>query len=74
MITKALLRKRLSLAIGKQLAPSDFTWFFTAFCEKAKRPELRTAKQLDEESLHAFSEFAGYDLRFPIPLPLTTQI
>ena len=75
MITKALLRKRLGVALGQTVSPADFTWFFARFCEyRGLPPELRTAKQLDQETVNAFSQYAGYDLRFPIPLPLTPQI
>ena len=74
MTSKALLRKRLGTALGKPLKPCDFTWFFASFCEKAHRPELRTAKTLSYEDVTAFSIYAGYDLHFPIPLPLLAQI
>ena len=71
MTSKLLLRKRLGTALGKEVSSSDFTWFFGRFCEYYGLPaKVRTAKQLDEERVLAFSEYAGYDLRFPIPLPL----
>ena len=72
MIPKQLLRKRLSLAIGKDISPKDFTWFFAYFCEKSQRPGLKNAKKLTHDEVQAFSEFSGYDLHFPIPLPLWT--
>ncbi len=71
MITKALLRKRLSLAIGKQLTPAEFTAFFACFCAHDKRTELRTTKELSFQDVTAFSNYCGYDLHFPIPTPLT---
>ena len=70
MIAKALLRKRLGIAIDKQLTPSDFTWFFSAFCEKWNRPDLRTVKELSYDDVCAFSRYCGYDLNFPIPMPI----
>ena len=71
MTTKALLRKRLGVAIGKTVTPKDFTWFFDYFCEKNPTyAPLKRAKNLDANAVDAFSRFAGYDLRFPIPLPL----
>ena len=74
MTSKALLRKRLGVALGQPVKPCDFTWFFAYFCEKAHRPDLRTAKALSYEDVTAFSIFAGYDLHFPIPLPILRQI
>ena len=70
MISKQLLRKRLSLAIGKQISPKDFTWFFAYFCEKNERMALKNVRKLTHDEVQAFSEFCGYDLHFPIPLPL----
>ena len=71
MTPKSILCKRLSTAIGKTIPPADFTWFFKRFCELYGLPKkIRTAKTLDEETVMAFSRYAGYDLRFPIPLPL----
>ena len=74
MISKKILRKRLSVALGKQLKPADFTWFFGYFCEKSGCMRLRTAKELSYEDVRKFSQFCGYDLNFPIPLPLWVQI
>ena len=74
MTQKATIRKRLSTAIGADIPKSTFTWFFGRFCEVAKRPDLKTRKMLDLNEVEAFSEYAGYDLKFPIPLPLRTQI
>ena len=74
MISKALLRKRLSVALGKEVKPADFTWFFGCFCKKTQRPELRTVKELSYDDVTALSEYCGYDLHFPIPLPLLVQI
>ena len=73
MITKSLLRKRLGVAIGKSLSPKEFTWFFESFCEKNPQYQLlKRARNLDANAVDAFSRFAGYDLRFPIPLPFLT--
>ena len=74
MTAKALLRKRLSIALGTQVKPADFTWFFKTFCEKTNRPDLRTAKELSLEDVEAFSQFCGYELKYPIPLPIMVQI
>ena len=75
MIGKAILRKRLGVALGKEVSEYEFTWFFGYFCERTKRPrEVLTAKELTETQVMAFSEFCGYDLRCPIPLPLLVQI
>ena len=74
MITKSLLRTRLEVALGQKLPKSTFTWFFGYFCDMYGLPSnIRTAKQLDEATVIAFSECAGYDLRFPIPLPLMVK-
>ena len=74
MISKAILRKRLSTAIGQEIDRSHFSWFFGRFCDKYGLPdEVRQAQLLDDETVKAFSEYAGYDLRFPIPLPLTAK-
>ena len=70
MISKELLRKRLSVAIGKNIPKSTFTWFFGCFCEAVSQPQLKTVKALNMEETEAFSRYAGYDLKFPIPLPL----
>ena len=73
MITKSLLRKRLGVAIGKPLSPKEFAWFFESFCEKNPQYQsLKRARNLDANAVDAFSRFAGYDLRFPIPLPFLT--
>lgn len=75
MISKSLLRKRLSLAIGKQLRPAEFSWFFARFCEAKDRDKrLRCAKALTHDEVTEFSQYCGYDLHFPIPLPLLVQI
>ena len=74
MISKALLRKRLGVALGQTVKPCDFTWFFARFCEVAHRPDVRTAKMLSYKDVTAFSDYAGYDLHYPIPLPLLRQI
>ena len=74
MISKALLRKRLGVALGQPVKPCDFTWFFARFCEVANRPDLRTVKTLSYEDVTAFSDYVGYDLHFPIPLPILVQI
>ena len=69
MLTKQLLRKRLGVAIGKSISPKEFTWFFACFCEKRGCPSLRNVRKLTHDEVQAFSEYAGYDLHFPIPLP-----
>jgi hypothetical protein len=74
MISKRLLAKRLSTAIGKELSQPEFAHFFAYFCERKKRPDLRTLKNLEEEDVEIFSRFCGYDLRFPIPLPLWEKL
>ena len=74
MTPKSILCKRLSTAVGRTIPPADFTWFFGRFCELYGLPKkVKTAKTLDEETVLAFSHYAGYDLRFPIPLPLLTE-
>ena len=74
MISKALLRKRLSTAIGQKIDDKKFTMLFLRFCEVyGVSTKVKYAHQLDEETVKAFSEYAGYDLRFPIPLPLTAK-
>ena len=73
MISKAILRKRLGVAIGKIVSPKEFSWFFDYFCEKtAQCKSLKRARNIDTNTLEAFSRFAGYDLQFPIPLPFLT--
>jgi len=74
MIPKRLLAKRLSVAIGKNLSQPEFAHFFAYFCEREKRPDLKTSKNLDEKDVEVFSCFCGYDLRFPIPLPLWKKL
>ena len=74
MTSKALLRKRLSIALGMQVKPADFSWFFKTFCEEMNRPDLRTVKELSFEDVEAFSQFCGYELKYPIPLPILVQI
>jgi hypothetical protein len=75
MTSKALLRKRLGVAIGKPLSPKEFTWFFAYFCEKnPQHSEYLRSTQIDANTEDAFSHFAGYDLRFPIPIPLLIQL
>ena len=73
MIPKKILCKRLSTAVGCDLA-LDFPWFFRYFCDREHRDDLRTKKTLSEQDVIAFSQFCGYDLRFPIPLPLWAQL
>jgi len=73
MIPKKILCKRLSTAVGGDVS-LDFPWFFGYFCEKEGRPDLRTKKNLELEDVEAFSRFCGYDLRFPIPLPLLEKV
>ena len=69
MVTKQLLRKRLGVAIGKSISPKEFSWFFACFCEKTGREGLKNVRKLTNNEVQAFSEYAGYDLNFPIPLP-----
>ena len=70
MIPKQILRKRLSVAIGKDISPKDFTWFFDCFCKQSHRSGLKSARKLTNGEVQAFSAYSGYDLRYPIPLPL----
>lgn len=70
MTTKVLIRQRLSTAIGKKLSQAEFSHFFVYFCEREHREDLKRCHALDETDLLQFSRFCGYDLRFPIPLPL----
>ena len=70
MISKSLLRKRLGVALSKTISPADFSWFFRCFCEKTGRHDLRTAKELSYDDVGLFSLYCGYDLHYPIPLPL----
>ncbi|MBQ7530707.1 MAG: hypothetical protein IJT12_03290 [Paludibacteraceae bacterium] len=80
LISKTVLRHRLSTAIDKRIAPEEFAWFFGCFCARyvhySARYELRdirimrNAKGLTYHEVQAFSDYCGYDLRFPIPLPL----
>ena len=73
MISKALLRKRLGVAIGKPVTTKEFTWFFDCFIEKNPTyATLKRARNIDSDAVEAFSRFAGYNLRFPIPLPFLT--
>jgi hypothetical protein len=73
MTSKAVLRKRLGVAIGKSISPKEFSWFFERFCEKNPTYlPLKRARNIDPNALDAFSRYAGYDLRFPIPLPFLT--
>ena len=74
MISKTVLRQRLGVAIAKRLTPAEFSSFFACFCEHDNRHDLRTAKELSSEDAMAFSRYAGYDLLFPIPIPLIGQI
>ena len=70
-ISKEILRKRLGVAIGRIVPKAEFTWFFGCFCTKTGQPEIvRKARELDLEHVRQFSEYCGYDLYFPIPLPL----
>ena len=73
MTSKAILYKRLCVALSKTITKSDFTWFFGYFCEREHRDDLRHAKTLSEPDVLHFSRFCGYDLRFPIPLPLWAE-
>ena len=74
MTSKSILCKRLSTAVGKTIPPADFTWFFGRFCELYGLPKkVKNAKTLDEETVLAFGNYAGYDLRFPIPLPILAK-
>ena len=70
MTSKQILRKRLGVAIGQSVTQTQFTRFFACFCERQGCPQLRTAKELDYDEVTAFSQYCGYDLHFPIPLPL----
>jgi len=70
MISKLIIKKRLGVAIGKPVSDKKFAVFFGYFCEKVHRDDLRMSKSLKPEDLLLFSRFCGYDLRFPIPLPL----
>ena len=72
MISKQVLRKRLGLAIGKIISPKEFSWFFGRYCEVAGLPALKNTKQLTYDEVEGFSRYAGYDLKYPIPLPLLT--
>ena len=75
MISKMLLRERLSKAIGQEIDETKFAWFFQRFCDVKELPkEIRWAKTLDNETVKAFSEYAGYDLRFNNPLPLKAKL
>ena len=75
MTTNQLLRKRLGVALGQTVAPAEFSWFFARWCEYSPQyAHLKTAKHLTAEQVMAFSRYAGYDLRFPIPLPLLEKI
>ena len=70
MISKQLLRKRLSVAAGKDISPKELSWFFECFCRKYPQyQELKRVRNLEADVVEAFSRYAGYDLRFPIPLP-----
>lgn len=72
MISKQILRKRLGVAIGKSISPKEFSWFFGRYCEKVNLPDLKNAKQLTYEEVEGFSRYAGYDLKYPIPIPFLT--
>ena len=69
MTSKALMKKRLGVALGKTVSGKQFSELFAYFCERTGREDLRFARQLNDDDLMLFSRFAGYDLRFPIPLP-----
>ena len=74
MISKSVLHKRLNKAIGQEIDEKKFSMFFLRFCEVYGVSEkVKNAHQLDDDTVMAFSEYAGYDLRFPIPLPLTAK-
>ena len=71
MMSKQLLRKRLGVALGRPVRPAEFSWFFECFCEKNPQyKSLKNVRNLDANAVEDFSRYAGYDLRFPIPLPL----
>jgi len=74
MLSKQLLRKRLGSAIGKEISPKAFSWFFSRYCEVSGMSSLKNSKQLTEEEVIGFSRYAGYDLRYPIPLPMLPEI
>lgn len=69
MMSKQLMRKRLSLAIGKNISPFEFSWFFGAFCDKCGKQELRQVRFLSYDDAMLFSRYCGYNLFFPIPIP-----
>ena len=70
MTSKLILKKRLGVIAGKIVSDKKFAEFFGYFCEKNHREDLRTAKRLTDAELQLFSRYCGYDMRFPIPLPL----
>ena len=70
MTSKSIIKKRLGVALGKSVSDKQFAEFFAYFCERTGRKDLRCSRQLNDSDLMLFSRFAGYDLRFPIPLPL----
>ena len=74
MTSKAVLYKRLCTAVGEELKYDQFRWFFKRFCEVYQRPDLISAKQLDEEDVILFSQYAQYDLRFDNPVPINPPI
>ena len=70
MTPKSIVKKRLGVALGKAVSDKQFAEFFAYFCERTGRKDLRFVRQLSDSDLILFGRFAGYDLRFPIPLPL----
>ena len=75
MISKSVLRERLSKAVGCEIDETKFAWFFQRFCDVYDLPkEIRWAKTLDNETVKAFGEYAGYELRFNDPYPLTAKL
>ena len=69
MISKKVLCKRLSVALGKDIS-LRFPWFFGYFCDYVGCEELRQKQLLELDEVEAFSRFCGYDLKYPIPIPL----
>ena len=75
MISKAILRERLSKAIGQEIDETKFAWFFHRFCDVYNLPkEIIWAKNMDDETVKAFCEYAGYDLRSDNTFPLTAKL
>ena len=74
MTSKAVLYKRICTAIGEEIAYDQFRWFFKSFCEVYDRPDLVSVKQLSNDDVLLFSQYAQYDLRFDNPTPIDPQI